>query len=65
MTTKETVLQRLIDLKLVTDRDDGERWMTEGKIPAFGNRIATQLIIEGKAVALFDEIERMATGGYA
>lgn len=64
MTTKEIVLQRLIDLKLVMDRKDGERWMLEGKIPAFGYRTATQLIIEGKADALLDEIERIAIGGY-
>ena len=65
MTTKETVLQRLIDLKLVTGRSDGEHWMIEGKIPAFGYRTATQLIIDGKTDALLEEIERMATGGYA
>lgn len=65
MTTKETVLQRLIDLNLVIDRNDGERWMLDGKIPAFGYRTATQLIIEDKADALLDEIERMASGGYA
>jgi len=65
MTIKETLLQRLIDLKLVTDRSDGKRWMMDGKIPAFGNRTTTQLIEEGRADALLDEIERMDPGGYA
>jgi len=65
MTIKETLLQRLIDLKLVTDRNDGERWMMDGKIPAFGNRTATQMLEEERADALLDEIERMASGGYA
>ncbi len=65
MNTKETVLQRLICLKLVTDRRDGERWMMDGKIPSFGNRTATQMIEEGRIDDLLDEIERLATGGYA
>ena len=65
MITKEIVLQRLLDLKLVADRNDGEHWMIDGKIPDFGNRTATQLIEEGRADALLDEIERMASGGYA
>ena len=64
MTTKEIVLQRLIDFKLVTDRSDGERWMMDGKIPAFGNITSIQMIEEGRADALLDEIERIATGGY-
>lgn len=64
MTANETVLQRLIDLNLVIDRNDGERWMTEEKIPSFGYKTASQLIIEGKADALLDEIERIAIGGY-
>ena len=65
MITKEIVLQRLLDLKLVADRNDGERWMMDGKIPAFGNRTATQMLEEERADALLDEIERMASGGYA
>ncbi len=65
MISKETVLQRLLDLKLVADKNDGERWMMEGKIVSFGNRTATQLIEEGRADALLEEIERMASGGYA
>jgi len=63
MTTNETGLQRLIDLNLVIDRNDAERWMIEAKIPSFG-KTTTQLIAEGKADDLLDEIERMATGGY-
>ena len=65
MTQKEKVIQRLLDLRLVKDRDDAERWMLEDQMPSFGYRTATQLLIEGKADALFDEIERMASGGYA
>lgn len=65
MTTKETLLQHLIDLKLVIDRSDGERWMLEEKIPAFGYRTATEIIQEGRVDALLDEIERTANGGYA
>ena len=64
MTTKETVLQRMIYLKLVANRDDGERYLSEINIAGFG-KTGAQLINEGRADALLDYIERVAEGGYA
>lgn len=64
MITKETVLQRLIDLNLVTNRSDGERWILEEKLSGFGKTPA-QLIREEKTDALLDYIEGIANGDYA
>lgn len=65
MTTKETVIYRLIQLKLVFSSSDGERWLLREKIPALGNKTAAQLILEGHADDVLSEIERIAGGGYA
>ena len=64
MTTKEAVLQRLIDLRLITNRSEGERWLVNEKIPAFGCKTPAQLILEGHTSALLEAIERIAEGGY-
>ncbi len=65
MTTKETVLQRLINLRLALDVVDAERWLLKEKIPSLGNKTAAQLILNGHADILLEEIERVAKGGYS
>lgn len=64
MIKKEIVLQRMIDLKLVTNKDDGECYLLEVKIPGFG-KTGDQLIEEGYADALLNYVDRVAEGGYA
>ena len=66
MTTKtEIVLERLINLGLVSKRNDGERWITKEKIPDFGDKTAAELIILGRFDAVLEYIERIADGGFA
>lgn len=64
MTTKETVLQRMIELKLVTKRADGERYLSEVIIPGFG-KTGAQLIEDGYADTLLNYVECVSDGGYA
>ena len=65
MTTKETVLQHMIDLRLVSSKHDGNRWLTKEKISSFGGKTAAELIIDGHADAVLEYIERISCGGYA
>ena len=64
MINKEAVIQRLIDLKLVTDRNDGEHWILNEKLAGF-DKTADQLIKDKRIDAVFDYIEHIADGGYA
>lgn len=65
MTTKEEVLQRLIDLRLTTNISDAKRWLVNKKLSEFGGKTPAQVILEGNTSALLEAIERMAVGGYA
>lgn len=64
MTTKESVIQRMIELKLVTSKDDGECYLLEVKIASF-DKTGAQLIKEGYADSLLDHLEQVAVGGFA
>ena len=64
-TTKETVIRRLRELKLVTTSSDAEHWLIKEKIPSLGNKTAAQVIIEGHADAVLQYLENVSDGGYA
>ncbi len=65
MTTKDAVLKRLIDLGLVRNKQDGNRWLIKEKIPSLGEKTAAELIIEGHGDTVLEYIERITDGGYA
>lgn len=64
-TTKKTVIRRMLELKLVTTSRDAERWLLKEKIPSLSDKTAALLILEGRADAVLQHLENVASGGYA
>ena len=63
MTTKEEVITRLIELTLVLDQQEGNRWMLT-EIESLG-KTPEELIKEDRTDLVLNYIERIEGGGYA
>ena len=65
MISKKTVLQLLIDSKMVFSVDEGNHWFENERIPSLGGKTAAVLFTEGHADEVILYIKRIADGGYA
>jgi len=64
ITKKEIIIERLIDLELVSCAKAGSNWLIKEKIQSFGGQTAAELILKGLGDAVLEHIERIAEGGY-
>ena len=67
--TQERVTEMIEIVARVADWAGGERqalaWYRAAPLPAFGGRTAESLVKDGKAAALRDWLDHVATGGFA
>ncbi|MEW8472043.1 MAG: hypothetical protein AB2652_04785 [Candidatus Thiodiazotropha endolucinida] len=60
----EIVIQRLIELNLAQNASEAEQWLHNETTPGF-KKTGIELIQEGLTDDLLEELERVASGGYA
>lgn len=65
MTSTDTVLEKLTDLQLIENKQQGQEWLTKEKIPGFGLKTPAELIAEGYIDDVLLHIKRVANGGFA
>ena len=64
MVSKKTVIQLLIDSKMVLSEQEANHWFENEKIPSMGGKTAADLFTEGHGDVVILYIKRIVDGGY-